>query len=204
MKKQHISFLATCFLVLLAAAIFVSRPLENDKKHAQSLLPFTRNAVAAFEISEFTQGLSFKKEGDTWLVRRVKTDLAKKIEKDAHHNENGIPANFTEDTEYKLADVVKVTSLLTALGLAEITTPVASEVASLTKFQINDASLRVVFFDKSNQELGRVSIGKIGPELMSTFVRVGHEANVYLVNENLRDLATTRYEEWMVPSAQEN
>ena len=197
MMTKHIKILIVFFLILICVALLISWPLQN-KPAMQSLLPFARDQVAGFEVSEFTEGLAFKKIDDTWMVRRKKTDLAKQIEQiNKDHAPDHVGVTTSEDTEYKPADVVKVVNLLTTLGLAEITNPIASDAASLPKFQINGNSLRVVFFDKNARELGRVSIGKAGPDMMSTFVRRDNAVDVYVVNENLRGLATTNYEEWM-------
>ena len=200
MNKQAV-VLASMLALLLAAVFFVNQARNSSEKSAleASLLGVAQDDVAAFEINNFTEGLYFKKHGDAWLVKPVKTELAKAIEADANAGQQQADAK-----EAVAADPVKVSTLLTNLSLLKSAEPVATEKESVGKFQINEHSLHIILYDRDNKELGRLYVGKTGPDFMSTFVKRGDSDAVYLVQENLQGIMNYHYEQWQLGENKES
>lgn len=211
MKRQAI-VLSSILAILLLAVFFVRRSHNvNEGGQQKKLFNLESDSIAAFEINQFTQGLYFSKEGENWVVQKLKTDLTesieaesetspttpkkKKVGKSPDTNESPVPA-----------DPVKISSLLANLTTLKTGEPVATEKVSVSKFQINPHSLHAILYGKDGRELDRFYVGKMGPDFMSSFVKKGafgtgsaQENLVYLVNENLQGLMSYSYEQWLLP-----
>lgn len=180
------------FLILagLAGVIFLlSRPDEapSPERH---LLDFGEAGLTSFQVNHFTLGILFKQDGDTWLVKRVKNELAANIQE----KDGASPTQ--EDTDFVTANAAEVAKALIHLMAITVTEPIATS-AKLSDFRINPFSLHVVFFGPHNKELARLRIGRQGPDLFSTFVTLGDSTDVYLVEENLFNLMMREFEEWL-------
>lgn len=200
--KRQILALAALAAVLLFGAYFVHRA-SNEKEQGvaqRNLFDLPENGIVSVEIANFTQGYSFEKKGADWFVTQMKTELAKSIEadnavKDAKTSAEKAETAKESDQPVK-ADPVKLTSLLTSLQTLKIGEPVATEKDSVGKFQINQHSMRVTLYGEGRKELGRLYVGKIGPNFMSTYVKKNDADAVYLVEENLQGLLNYSYEQW--------
>ena len=208
MKRQILILVLVLAALLLAvfSASFVGESTQSGESKT-NLFDLTREQISAFEIDNFTQGFYFNKEGEDWKIRRVKTELDKAITKanedpsSAKKNtslkskENTVDADV--DTSAVKADPVKISSLLTSLVTLKTGEPIATEKHSIEKFQINSHSLNIKLYDKDGKELGKLSVGKTGPNFMSTFVKKGDKDAVYLVDENLQGFMSYPYEQWL-------
>lgn len=182
------------FLVLVASVWIFVRPFSDNAdraEEAQPLFAFAQQDVAAFQINHFISGLFFKKDGQGWLVKRVKNELAKSVE--AKEGKAGIK----EDTVFSKADPVAVAKALTVLFLLKIGEPVAAKPEKLPLFQINRHALHLIFFNAEGKELGRLHIGKEGPDLFSSFIKKPASDAVYLADQNLRGLFLRNFEDWL-------
>lgn len=193
--KRHLTTLVA-ILVVLGVLIFLFSDSQNlNKTHANDpLFGFTKNDIAAFQVNNFLQGYAFQKDSDSWTIQRVQNDMTKSLMASGKMEQ----AISTEDATGKPVDLVKVTSLLTHLTTLTIGEPIASEPASAAHFQINQYSPHVILFDKSGKELGRLYIGKPGPEVMTTYVKRNAENDVYLVDESMSGLLLYPYEDWLI------
>jgi hypothetical protein len=191
---KHLKALLLAFLVLAALVFFFANPLRNgeDVVSSRSLFNFKTEDVAGFQINNFVSGLDFKKDGETWLVKRIKNKLAQELEAKAGDGK----AVTEEDKEYVRAKALTIAKFLPHLTTLTVDEPIAKLTDKPGLFEINEHSLHVIFFDKNKKELGKLYIGKQGPDLFSSFVKNGHSDDVYLVEENLRTLTLKEYEDW--------
>lgn len=206
--KRQIAVLLSVLSVLIAVIFSLRHAGDGNPTGAKrALFDLPEDGIAAVEINHFTQGFYFKKDGGDWTVKRVKTELANSIEKknggtpdDAAGKAVSKPQNAAETAETpEKADPVKLSSLLTNLETLEIGEPVATEKESVGQFQINPHSLHVILYGGDGKELGRLYVGKMGPDFMSSFVKKGDSDAVYLVDENLGGLMNYSYEDWLLP-----
>jgi hypothetical protein len=187
------SFKISLFLLaLLAAAILV----QNRRQHRieppppKPLLAFKFEDVGSFQINNFISGYLFERKGESWQIRRVKNDMARSVEaKDKtftmETDAQGRPAN-------NLA-VVKAVLPVFNIVLHE---PVATANSDQKLFEINEYSLHIIFYDRQGKELDRISVGKEGQDLFTSYVKKRGSTDIYLVSENLRALLWRNYEEW--------
>jgi hypothetical protein len=196
MKRQMIVFVSV--LAILIAVIFLIRfSNERDRgKAPRALFDLPEDGIAAMEIVNFTQGFYFKKDVGDWTVKKVKTELSASITEST--KTLGAVDAVPEGTPEK-ADPVKISELLTHLKTLKAGEPVATEKESVGKFQINPHSLHVILYATDGKESGRLYVGKMGPDFMSSFVKKGDSDAVYLVDENLGGFMSYPYEEWLLP-----
>lgn len=199
--NTHLKVLLAAFFVLAALVFFFANPLRNGNEMppAKPLFTFKTEDVAGFQINNFVSGFDFKKDGETWFVKRVKNQLAKELEAKA-----GDGKSVTEEDK----DYTRANALVLAKFLPHLTSLTVSEsIAKLSDkpglFEINEHSLHVIFRDKDARELGKLYIGKQGPDLFSSFVKRGDSDDVYLVEENLRTLTLKEFEEWVEEKSKE-
>jgi hypothetical protein len=192
--NRHLKTLLLAFLVLAALVFFFANPLKNEpESEPKSLFSFKTEDVAGFQINNFVSGLDFKKDDETWFVRRIRNKLAQELEAKA-----GDGKSVTEeDKDYTLAKALVLAKFLPHLTSITVGEPIAKLTDKPGLFEINEHSLHVIFRDKDQKELGTLYIGKQGPDLFSSFVKSGHSDDVYLVEENLRTLTLKEYEDWV-------
>lgn len=192
--QKNLVILALIFGILLAAFLVYNRNLNElgvKSKSGFLLTALKQDDVTSFQINNFTEGYHFKKGDTGWSVKRVETPLVQKI-----RTEN-IDALVPPTTQEQQADTMAVSRLLTHLFLLEVTEPIATGSGAVAKFQINEHSPHVVFFDKRGKALTRLFVGKQGPDFMSSFVRRGDEDAIYLVEKNLHTLMLLPFEDWL-------
>lgn len=191
--KRQISILLTIFLVLILGLFIFADPLgkQEDDEDKKDLFTFQKEDVASFQIDNYTQAFLFQKKGGDWYVAQSQNELTKKIQK---QNED----QTADKQKLKKADPVKVTSLLTTILAIQIDEPIAAEPNSAQIFQINEHSLHVRFYDEKGEMLGRLDVGKQGPDIMSSFIRKNKENEIYLIDQNLQGLLLYPYEEWLI------
>lgn len=213
--RKNLVILGFVFGVLLGAFLFFNHDLNRVGMETEPgpLLSFHQDEVAAFQINNFAEGYRFEKTDAGWNVKRVPTELKKSL---AENNENceGSAGELIQDPSdpaklsggdcvlplaeesVQMADPVKVTRLLTHLFLIRVSEPIATSPDAASLFHINPHSLHIIFYSDRNEELGRLYVGKQGPDLMSSFVKRGDEPAVYLVEKNLHGLILLPFEEW--------
>lgn len=202
--KRHIIILLVVLLVLLAAVFFVNRSASLGPQTAPetSLLSLTRDDIAAFRIENFTEAFEFKKAGEDWLFKRVPSALSQKIEdaegaKAPESEEATAAKDFGAANAVAVkADPVKVSTLLTSLTTARAGAPVATEKDSVPRFQINPHSLNVTLNGADGKDLGRIFVGKAGPNFLSNYVKTAASDAVYLVDVNLQGVLGYNYDQW--------
>lgn len=186
MKKQILFFLAV--LIILVGAYFFKN--KNNNK-AGSLLNVSFESIASFQINYFTQAVLFKKTTEgTWLVRKTKNELIREIE--AKNKEQ-----LFEETLFQTANSPEVSKVLTLLLLIKKQNAVATNRSHLAEFKINPHSLHVVLFDQNQKSLAKLFVGKVGPEPMSSFVKLDGDPNVYLARQNFNGLLNQEYSQWL-------
>lgn len=193
--NKHLKALLLAFLTLAVLVFFFANPLKNGNEMTppKPLFTFKTKDVAGFQINNFVSGLDFKKDGETWLVKRVKNKLAKELEAKA-----GDGKSVTEeDKDYARANALVLAKFLPHLTSLTVSEPIAKLSDKPGLFEINEHSLHVIFRNKNGRELGRLYIGKQGPDLFSSFVKRGDSDDVYLVEENLKTLTLKEYEDWV-------
>lgn len=187
--------LVSVLAVLLAALLLIRLSDDGNRgKAPRALFNLPEDGAAALEIVNFTQGVYLKKDGEDWTVKRVATELSESITE----SPKGL-ATIDAGAAPEKADPVKVTELLTHLKTLKAFEPVATEKESVGKFQINPHSLHVILYDANEKELGRLYVGKMGPDFMSSFVKKGDSDAIYLVDENLGGFMNSPYEDWLLP-----
>lgn len=192
--QKNLVILALVFGVLLAAFLVYNRNLNDlgvKPKSEFLLTALKQDEVTAFQINNFTEGYYFKKVDTGWSVKRVETPLVQKIRTEDS------AALVPPTTPEQQADAMAVSRLLTHLFLLEVTEPIATGSGAVAKFQINEHSPHVVFFDAQGKTLARIFVGKQGPDFMSSFVRRGDENAIYLVEKNLHTLMLLPFEDWL-------
>lgn len=192
--QKNLVILALVFGILLAAFLVYNRNLDDlgvKSKSGFLLAPLKQDDVRAFQINNFTEGYHFKKMDIGWSVKRVETPLVQKIR--AEDSKALVPPTMPEQP----ADAMAVSRFLTHLFLLEVTEPIATGIEAVAKFQINEHSSHVIFFDEKGKELTKLFVGKQGPDFMSSFVRRGDENAIYLVEKNLHTLMLLPFEDWL-------
>lgn len=195
--NKHLKVLLLAFFLLAALVFFFANPLKNGSDlEPKSLFTFKTADVAGFQINNFVTGLDFKKDGETWLVKRSKNKLVEELELKVKE-----PHAITKiDKDYTRANALIIAKFLPHLTALTVSEPIAKLTDKPGLFEINEHSLHVIFRDKNGRELGTIFIGKQGPDLFSSFVKTGNSDDVYLVEENLRTLTLKDYKDWIESS----
>lgn len=192
--NKHLKVLLVAFLLLTALVFFFANPLQNESSlEPKPLFNFKTTDIAGFQINNFVSGLDFKKDGETWLVKRIKNKLAQALEAKADDGKSVTE----EDKDYARANALVIAKFLPHLTALTVGEPIAKLADQPGLFEINEHSLHVIFRDKDGHELDTIFIGKQGPDLFSSFVKKGNSDDVYLVEENLRTLTLKEYEDWV-------
>lgn len=194
MNKQ-IKIMSVVF-ILLGIIVFVlsgnSVKKEESGTVKKRFFEFTQAQIQSFQINDFTQGLLFKKKEDgEWLVKRVPTELTRQLEEQADAKTEEF------DKEFKPADAVKVAQALTHLMELKNLEPVATKAVEPGVYQINPHTLHMIFFDGSEKELGRIFVGKQGPDPFTSFIKKGDSDFVYLADQDFRHLLGKKYKDWL-------
>jgi len=189
--KKEIKILSAVLLVL--ASIVTMLFLQDKETETMArFVDFTIEDVHSFKVSHFTQASIFQRhDTDGWQIKRIKSALAEKLEKDGQ-------SVATVDENFKPVKTDLVAKALTYMTELEGSEPIATVNDELATYEINDYSLHVVFLNKEGKELETVYIGKHGPEALSTFIKKKDSRNIYLARQNFRDLYFRDVNDWLV------
>lgn len=157
-----------------------------------------KDDITQVDISYFTNGTRFKKNNQTWQVASFTTDLKNEIQKT-----NSVPSDSSDknnktnsETTFIDVDANKINSLLDTLLELSVSDPVSKSLEKQNQFQVGKLGLTVKFLNASGEELALLHVGKQGPNLFSTFVRLEGDDHIYLVSEGLTSLLQKPIEEW--------
>lgn len=191
MNKKLVVPLSLVFVLLLALALWVTKKEQGAEAQKKNLFSFTLEDVNSFQVNQFATGILFKRAGGEWQVMRVENDLAKELKEKMS---DGLPEADKDFTRANSAEIAKVLAYLLQI---QVTEPVAEHTKDFATFQINPHSLHVIFFDKDGKELGRLHVGKQGPDMFTSFVKKHDSDGVYLVEQNFQLLLMRPYEQWL-------
>lgn len=175
MKRPLLSLLA----ISLVAALVVlwQQPQHLPQADAQNELFFPdydAHRVLQVEIAQQGEGLRLKKSGEDWQVTPLGAEA------------------------WLPADRSRINAALGIFGDVERGILVSSNPEKQALYQVGADGLQLKLFDEHEVLLGALVIGKNGPDLGSTYVRLAAENDVYLVGQSLLGIFSIAAEDWKV------
>ena len=192
--NRQLKYLFGLFFVLAAIAGIVHLSSKDEGLKTKRVYAFEQKQVESFKINHFTQSYLFKKLDGLWQIKRAENQLTKKITDDKKAKGK---VSKKDKPKFEEANSLEVTKALTYLINLEVREPIATATKKENIFEINPYALHVIFYDGEQNELGRLYIGKQGPDLMSSYVSEKSLGAVYLVEENFKLMLLREYEEWI-------
>ncbi|MBU0506531.1 MAG: DUF4340 domain-containing protein [bacterium] len=189
MQKQIIILFILAF-ALGIGLFFVLRNPASEIKQRDAFMSFEQDSVYSFEVNHFTLGMLFKKIDGVWHVKRIKNELVQRLEK-----EKGVSL-LEEDNDFSLANIEYVSKAITYLFALPALHPISKGGGDPAQFEINEHSLHIKLYDIDNREIERISVGKTGPDIMSSFIKRAGSKEVFLAQQDFRQLFLKGFEEW--------
>lgn len=198
--KKLIQGLLILFVILAGLAYSLNRFNVPQKTPAkQKYFSFNTSDVHSFQLNHFVSGLWFEKnKDDVWMVRRFKNVLAEKLEKEAGAKLTEIDESPIEANPKTVATVL---TYLTELTVSQSITSNQSK-ADLRRFKFTPHGLHVIFFDQNQKELGRLEIGKSGPDPLTCFIKSPGNSSIYLVEQDFNQLLIREFSDWLIETKQ--
>jgi hypothetical protein len=189
MQKQII-ILFLLALVLSFGLFLVLKGSGTQTRQRDAFMSFNQERVYSFEVNHFTLGYLFRKIDGVWHVKRIKNDLVQRLEKEKS------VSLLKEDDTFSLANLERVSRAITYLFALPDLSPISKGGGDPAMFEINDHSLHVIFYGIDNLEIERISIGKTGPDMMSSFIKRSGSKEIFLAQQDFRQLFLKSFEEW--------
>lgn len=184
-----------CAILLAVVVFWIERPDRAQVKGAndQLLLPqITESQVTKIEIEHLLNGVIISRnESAKWNVEQYETKMAEQVRKQEADSAEKIP-QFTSFP----ADPKRIEDMLTDLKELRVGAVASRKPESHSKLQVSGAGLSVKFLDADGEVLEDLTVGKQGPDFLSTYVRRANEDEVYLVSEQLHGRFPTNVNEW--------
>lgn len=145
---------------------------------------FKPDTIKKIEIEYLVDGLRLIREGEGWMISPMDSVLRQKI------GEEKAP------TEEKFAaDAKKIGHLLDVFSGLDRGEAVSVNPENHGRFQVTQMGLHVRLFDEA-KKIGEIVLGKQGPNFQSTYIRLGEEPQVYLVEEYLKAVVNSSLSYW--------
>ncbi|MBM3317436.1 MAG: DUF4340 domain-containing protein [Candidatus Eisenbacteria bacterium] len=172
MRPRTMIILAAMAAVLLLLA-WTTRRAERERETIPSGAIFpglVRAAVAEIRLSDEGATVVLREEEGQWRVA----------------SEGRYPA-----------DTLAVSRILDKLPLLDRRHLRSTSPAMQERFEVGDAQgIELAFADSRGGELGRMRVGKSGPDFRSQYVRPAGSNEVFLIPENLRSVVDPRRAQW--------
>lgn len=182
MKKAYIFLIA---VIIVAAVVWIiERPgderLSNFKPFR--LYPgMNINDVEKIEIENLINGVLLIRIGDTWEVSPLETEMAKNLKSAEKGGEEvNPPPTPAKANEERIKLAIEKLGNLEAGALAS-TNPEKQAI-----YQVNTLAQIVTISGRDGNILAKLYIGKLGPDMYSSYVRREGEDEVYLAAINNR------------------
>ncbi|HBF11850.1 MAG TPA: hypothetical protein DDW49_00420 [Deltaproteobacteria bacterium] len=201
MSKKILTLLVVFLALGLVVALFEKPFGPKNETIGEPFIQISKENIVAIEIEHFIQGFKFSKNAENkWVVEEKKTALQEKMEQtkpDTAKKEGAKDKKKTGETSTPVvANQEMVERMIDVLLALPKGVPVTNNPEKYTLFEIHDYGLNLGFFDKEGKKLARVYIGKEGPDLFSSYVRLEGEKEVYLVAEQLKGMLNHTLDEW--------
>jgi len=190
LRRLCVIILGLLFCLFFGWYIVSADRAPNKTTQTGPLFGFSQDAIAAFQVNQFTQGLYFMNTTKGWRVKRVVNDLGKRLKAE----QKG--PWLEKEGDYLRADPIKISTALTHLMTLANLTVVSQGATKPSLFEINDYSLHVILYGIDKGELGRIFVGKQGPDNDTCFIKTSASDNIYLAPVNLRPLLMRSLENW--------
>tara|TARA_S200000501_G_scaffold228967_1_gene214750 strand:- start:13 stop:588 length:576 start_codon:yes stop_codon:yes gene_type:complete len=158
---------ALIILVLFVGILFVSNNLQlKYKSSSEDIFSFEHNIINKLLIQNGSSAIEISKNSDsTWSISGNDTLTIKSQSIDNFFN--------------------KVLSL-------KKTTLISSNPNKYTKYSIDDSSgTHLAIINSDGESMGHYIFGRSKSDFSRNYVRVGHDPNVYLTNQNIIHLIST-------------
>ena len=163
---------ALIILVLFVGILFVSNNLQlKYKSSSEDIFSFEHNIINKLLIQNGSSAIEISKNSDsTWSISGNDTLTIKSQSIDNFFN--------------------KVLSL-------KKTTLISSNPNKYTKYSIDDSSgTHLAIINSDGESMGHYIFGRSKSDFSRNYVRVGHDPNVYLTNQNIIHLISTNETYW--------
>ncbi len=194
MKKQ----LILLAVLVLAAVILVAleRPFESrlDEDPYGKLFPnLSRNDVYSLEISQLMESVVITRAGDGWTAVESETPLKKEL-----LSKEGKQSDAQQPVKADSEKVESAIILLKSLPAGIVATNSSDKTDEL---QLGITGVTVKASDKNQKELLSFTIGKSGPDFMSTYVIKPGSDSIMLVGQPLVGVFSPRVSDWKLSSS---
>ena len=163
---------ALIILVLFVGILFVSNNAQlKYKSSSEDVFSFEHNIINKLLIQSGSSAIEISKNSDsTWSISGNDTLTIKTQSIDNFFN--------------------KVLSL-------KKTTLISSNPNKYTKYSIDDSSgIHLAIINSDGESMGHYIFGRSKSDFSRNYVRVGHDPNVYLTNQNIIHLISTNETYW--------
>lgn len=175
MKRPLLLFLAISLVAALVVLWQQPQHLPQADVQAELFFPdYDARRVMRVEVVQQGQGVQLKKSGEDWQVASLGT-------------ESWLPA-----------DRSRINAALGIFGDVERGILVSSNPEKQTRYQVGAEGLQLKLFAEHDVVIGTLIIGKNGPDLGSSYVRLASENDVYLVGQSLLGIFSIEADDWKV------
>jgi len=175
MNLKKISILLVVLAVLLGLYYATEAPRKSrQKQEPEKLIPgFERQQVATIVVQSPEKG--------TATLR----------------NEQGVWQVSSPDARTYQADAAALDKLLEIVGGLKVETLVSKNPKNFDQYEVTaEKGLDVRLADSDNRSLARLYVGKSGPDIFSTYVRVQDSDRVVLVGSILKTVFEKELKDW--------
>ncbi|MBT3182270.1 MAG: DUF4340 domain-containing protein [Deltaproteobacteria bacterium] len=192
MSKRPFAYLGAAAIVAIVI-IFIDNPFGNrvDDASFDYFVPgFDVHNIQRFDVEQMIDGSQVRRSDDVkWEAAEKTTALKENLLKNEKRQK--------PQAAWKEADTSRVLGALGSFGGLSKGILVSTNPEKRHIYQVGPTGLHVIAFDKSDEIVLNVIIGKGGPDFMSTYVRPFDKNEVYLVNRNLTGIFSPRSSDWL-------
>lgn len=181
-------YILAAILGIGALIVFLERP--DRPRGDQSVVKIVPSVegISKIAISQMADGLVLEIKSGKWVASTLQTPLAKKIQEQSKSND---PVMESVDVDgQKLGRAVAFLDDLKSHSIA------SQNPSEHPDWQLNELGTRVQAWDKTGKPITDIYLGKMGPDMVSTFVRREGENTVYLVTGFLAGQFPAKLEYW--------
>jgi len=193
-------------LIVVVVVILIGEQLGSKKplaKTAAFFPGFTEAACSAFQFADDKDTVKVTRTGDMWTVKKVTS--AAKAGADAEaipaiaeesEEEKEQPAAPSETPEY-LADSSSVHTAIEKLSIMKRDILVSQNPQKQETFEVDSAhGVLVEVWDRKGKSLGKVRVGKNGPDWSSNYVRSIGSDDVWAASGSIKHAFFTDIKRW--------